>query len=404
MKRLWSSRWAVATGSAVTVLVVVALMATGVLPVKTETTTVVHEKSATTAAATSTVALTSAAMTPAQIYNTYSAGVVEVLSTFATVSSTSPYGQSSSSAQALGSGFIVSTDGTILTNAHVVSNNGARATSVKVVFKTQGGNGTHTTTVAASVVGVDETSDVAVLKVDPLKAPALDPLPLGDSSAVQVGEAVVAIGNPLGYDFSVTSGIVSATNRNLQSPNGSVIPDGIQTDAAINEGNSGGPLIDASGHVIGINEQIASQSGGNQGLGFAVPINTAASVMKQLQATGKVTYAYLGVQGQTITSDIAGALGLKQTQGVLVAAVSPGSPAAKAGLKGGSQQTDLQGQPYVVGGDVITAMDGETLASMDELGAAIMKHKPGDAVTLTVVSGGKTKDVKVTLAERPSSS
>ncbi|HEY5388387.1 MAG TPA: trypsin-like peptidase domain-containing protein [Thermoleophilia bacterium] len=404
MKRLWSSRWAVATGSAVTVLVVVALMATGVLPVKTETTTVVHEKSATTAAATSTVALTSAAMTPAQIYNTYSAGVVEVLSTFATVSSTSPYGQSSSSAQALGSGFIVSTDGTILTNAHVVSNNGARATSVKVVFKTQSGSGTDTTTVAASVVGVDETSDVAVLKVDPLKAPALDPLPLGDSSAVQVGEAVVAIGNPLGYDFSVTSGIVSATNRNLQSPNGSVIPDGIQTDAAINEGNSGGPLIDASGHVIGINEQIASQSGGNQGLGFAVPINTAASVMKQLQATGKVTYAYLGVQGQTITSDIAGALGLKQTQGVLVAAVSPGSPAAKAGLKGGSQQTDLQGQPYVVGGDVITAMDGETLASMDELGAAIMKHKPGDAVTLTVVSGGKTKDVKVTLAERPSSS
>ena len=404
MKRLWSSRWAVATGSAVTVLVVVALMATGVLPVKTETTTVVHEKSATTAAATSTVALTSAAMTPAQIYNTYSAGVVEVLSTFATVSSTSPYGQSSSSAQALGSGFIVSTDGTILTNAHVVSNNGARATSVKVVFKTQSGSGTDTTTVAASVVGVDETSDVAVLKVDPLKAPALDPLPLGDSSAVQVGEAVVAIGNPLGYDFSVTSGIVSATNRNLQSPNGSVIPDGIQTDAAINEGNSGGPLIDASGHVIGINEQIASQSGGNQGLGFAVPINTAASVMKQLQATGKVTYAYLGVQGQTITSDVAGALGLKQTQGVLVAAVSPGSPAAKAGLKGGSQQTDLQGQPYVVGGDVITAMDGETLASMDELGAAIMKHKPGDAVTLTVVSGGKTKDVKVTLAERPSSS
>jgi S1-C subfamily serine protease len=404
MKRLWSSRWAVATGSAVTALVVVALMATGVLPVKTEKTTVVRETSTATAAATSTVALTGTAMTPAQIYNKYSAGVVEVLSTFANVSSTSPYGQSSSSAQALGSGFIVSTDGTILTNAHVVSNNGARATSVKVVFKTQSGSGTDTTTVAASVVGVDETSDVAVLKVDPLKAPALDPLPLGDSSAVQVGEAVVAIGNPLGYDFSVTSGIVSATNRNLQSPNGSVIPDGIQTDAAINEGNSGGPLIDASGHVIGINEQIASQSGGNQGLGFAVPINTAASVMKQLQATGKVTYAYLGVQGQTITSDIAGALGLKQTQGVLVAAVSPGSPAAKAGLKGGSQQTDLQGQPYVVGGDVITAMDGETLASMDELGAAIMKHKPGDSVTLTVISGGKARDVNATLAERPSSS
>jgi S1-C subfamily serine protease len=404
MKNLWSSRWAVAAGSAVTVLVIVALMATGVLPVKTETTTVVREKAAATAAATTTVALTSADMTPTQIYDRYSAGVVEVLSTFNTVASMSPYGQSSSSAQALGSGFVVSTDGFILTNAHVVSNNGVRADSVKVVFKTQSNSGTDTTTVLATVVGVDETSDVALLKVDPAKAPALDPLPLGDSSAVQVGEAVVAIGNPLGYDFSVTSGIVSATNRNLQSPNGSVIPDGIQTDAAINEGNSGGPLIDATGHVIGINEQIASQSGGNQGLGFAVPINTAASVMKQLQATGKVTYAYLGVQGQTITSDIAGALGLKQTQGVLVAVVSDGSPAAKAGIKGGTQQSDLQGQLYVVGGDVITAMDGQKIASMDELAAAILEHRPGDTVTLTVVSGGKTKDVQVTLAERPSSS
>ena len=403
MKRLWSSRWAVATGSAVTVLVVVALMATGVLPVKTEKTTVVREK-ASEEAATTTVAMTGTSMTPAQIYNKYSAGVVEVLSTFNNVSSTSPYGQSSSSAQALGSGFVVSTDGSILTNAHVVSDNGVRAHTVKVVFKTQSSSGTDTTTVAATVVGVDETSDVALLKVDPAKAPALDPLPLGDSSAVQVGEAVVAIGNPLGYDFSVTSGIASATNRNLQSPNGSVIPDGIQTDAAINEGNSGGPLIDASGEVIGINEQIASQSGGNQGLGFAVPINTAVSVMKQLQATGKVTYAYLGVQGQTITSDIAGTLGLSLKGGVLVAAVSDGSPAATAGIKGGSRQSDLQGQVYVVGGDVITAMDGETLAGMEELGAAIMKHKPGDTVTLTVVSGGKTRDVKVTLAERPSSS
>jgi len=402
MKRMWCKTGAFATGALATVLVVVLLMATGVLPVKTEKTTVVREKSVTTAAATSTVAMTSTAMTPAQIYEKYSAGVVEVLSTFSNVASMSPYGQSSSSAQALGSGFVVSADGSILTNAHVVSDSGVTADSVKVVFKTLSGSGTDTTTVAATVVGVDETSDVALLKVDPAKAPALDPLPLGDSSAVQVGEAVVAIGNPLGYDFSVTSGIVSATNRNLQSPNGSVIPDGIQTDAAINEGNSGGPLIDASGQVIGINEQIASQSGGNQGLGFAVPINTAVGVMEQMQATGKVTYAYLGVQGQTITSDIAGALGLSQNEGVLVAAVSDGSPAAQAGIKGGSQQTDLQGQLYVVGGDVITAMDGESLASMEELGAAIMQHKPGDTVTLTVVSGGKTKDVTVTLVERPS--
>jgi len=400
MKRIWSKTGAFATGALATVLVAALLMVTGVLPVKTEKTTVVREKSVTAAAATSTVAMTSTAMTPAQIYDKCSAGVVEVLATFNNVDSMGPYGQSSGSAQALGSGFVVAADGSILTNAHVVSDNGATADTVKVVFKTQ--DGSDTTTVAATVVGVDETSDVALLKVDPAQAPALDPIPLGDSSAVQVGETVVAIGNPLGYDFSVTSGIVSATNRNLQSPNGSVIPDGIQTDAAINEGNSGGPLIDASGRVIGINEQIASQSGGNQGLGFAVPINTAVSVMQQLQATGKVTYAYLGVQGQTITSDIAGALGLSLNEGVLVAAVSDGSPAATAGIKGGTQQADLQGQPYVVGGDVITAMDGETVASMEELGAAIMQHKAGDTVTLTVVSGGKTNDVKVTLAERPS--
>ena len=179
MKNLWSSRWAVAAGSAVTVLVIVALMATGVLPVKTETTTVVREKAAATAA-TTTVALTSADVTPTQIYDRYSAGVVEVLSTFNTVASMSPYGQSSSSAQALGSGFVVSTDGFILTNAHVVSNNGVRADSVNVVFKTHSNSGTDTTTVLATVVGVDETSDVALLKVDQAKAPALDPLPLGD--------------------------------------------------------------------------------------------------------------------------------------------------------------------------------------------------------------------------------
>ena len=194
MRKLWSKTGAFTTGTLATVLVVVALMATGVLPVRTETTTVVREKAAATATAT-TVALTSTDMTPAEIYEKYSAGVVEVLATFDDVSSMTPYGPSSSSGQALGSGFVVAADGSILTNAHVVSNNGATADSVKVVFKTQGGDGTDTTTVVATVVGLDETSDVALLKVDPAKAPALDPLPLGDSSAVQVGEAVVAIGN-----------------------------------------------------------------------------------------------------------------------------------------------------------------------------------------------------------------
>jgi len=311
MRRFTSSLLTFATGATVAVLVVVLLTVSGILPVKT---TVIRQTSS-SGATTTPAALTTGALTAEQIYKQDSAGVVEVLSTFAQ-SQASPYGPSSSStAQALGSGFVVSDQGYILTNAHVVSNNGQKADSVTVVFK---GTGSATTRVKAQIAGIDETSDVALLKVDPVQAPKLVVLPLGDSSKVEAGEAVVAIGNPLGYDFSVTSGIVSATSRNLQSPNGSVIPNGIQTDAAINEGNSGGPLIDSSGKVIGINEQIASQSGGNQGLGFAVPIDTAAKVMAQLKTSGTVSYAYLGVSGQTLSADISKALGVNVSQGVLV--------------------------------------------------------------------------------------
>ncbi|MGO8685290.1 MAG: S1C family serine protease [Thermoleophilia bacterium] len=394
------SRATVFFAGAVTVVVIlVALVAADVLPVKTETTTVLQQS----ATGNVPTALTSSsALTPEQIYNKYSPGVVEVISTFpASSSGLGFFGQSTGPSQALGSGFVVSRDGYVLTNAHVVQSSGQNASSVTVVFK---GQGTQTKNVTAKIVGVDPTSDVAVLKVDPAQAPALVPLVLGNSSAVLVGEPVVAIGNPLGYDFSLTSGIVSATNRDLQSPNGSTIANGIQTDAAINEGNSGGPLIDSSGRVIGINEQIASQSGGNQGLGFAVPINTAVSVMNQIEKTGKVTYAYLGIEGQTITSDIARALGLKQTQGVLVAAVAPNSPAAKAGIKGGSTQTVIQGQPFVTGGDVITAIDGKTVTTMDQLAATIAAHKPGDKVTLTIVAGSTTRQVTATLATRPTNS
>jgi S1-C subfamily serine protease len=388
-----------AAGAAVAVLVVVLLTATGILPIKTLQTTVIGQSPATTGTTTQ-AALTTGSLTPEEIYQQDSPGVVEVLSTFAQVPSYSPFGlPSSSSAQALGSGFVVSSQGYILTNAHVVADSGQKASSVSVVFK---GSGSSTTTVKAQIVGIDETSDVAVLQVDPAQTPKLDVLQLGDSSKVQPGEPVVAIGNPLGYDFSVTSGIVSATDRNLQSPNGSTIPNGIQTDAAINEGNSGGPLIDSSGHVIGINEQIASQTGGNQGLGFAVPIDTAASVMKQLETSGRVTYAFLGVSGQTLGADISKALGVKTDQGVLVAQVAGGSPAAKAGIKGGSRQVVIQGQTYVTGGDVIEAIDGKSVTSAEDLAAVIMQHKPGDTVTVTVSRDTSTLQIKATLAQRPS--
>ena len=407
MRRLWSKTGMFATGMLATILVVVGLMAAGVIPVKTDTRVVTGGDTTTASSSnvsTTTVAATATSLTPAQIYDQSSPGVVEVLSTFTQTSADPLSATGSSTAQALGSGFVVSTDGYILTNAHVVSDNGTKASSVSVAFKVQKNGETETTKVAATIVGSDETSDVALLKVDPAKAPSLQPLELGDSSAVEVGEQVVAIGNPLGYDFSVTSGIVSATNRNLQSPNGSVIADGIQTDAAINEGNSGGPLIDAAGKVIGINEQIASQSGGNQGLGFAVPIDTAKDVLQQLETTGSVTYAYLGIQGQTLTSDVAQAIGLDATEGVLVAKVESGSPAAKAGLRGGSSQISLQSQTYVTGGDVIEKIDGNTLTGMEELAAAINARDPSDSVRLTVLRDGKTMDVQATLAERTSQS
>ena len=401
MRHLWSRAGLFAFGMLTAVLVVVVLMAAGVLPLKVKT-QVLMRQVASSNSATTTRAAAETSLSPADIYEENSAGVVEVLASF-TASANPIYGMGSTTAQALGSGFVVSSDGTILTNAHVVTDSGTRATSVRVVFKLQKGGETETREVAATIVGSDETSDVAVLKVDPAKAPRLIPLKLGDSAGVEVGEAVVAIGNPLGYDFSVTSGIVSATNRNLESPNGSVIADGIQTDAAINEGNSGGPLIDSSGNVIGINEQIASQSGGNQGLGFAVPIDTARDVLQQIEAKGSVSYGYLGVQGQTLTSDVARALGLRASDGVLVAAVDPGSPAANAGLRGGSAQLMLQGQMYVTGGDVVTALDGVPVASVEDFLAALNKRQAGDSVTLTVLRSGKTMEMKATLGQRSSS-
>jgi S1-C subfamily serine protease len=401
MKQVRSHAIVFVSGIAVTALALVALMAFGVLPVGQKTTVVEQSQAAGTAGTAGTTeisnTISSDALTPAQIYQKDSAGVVEVVSTLDTTTQ-GVFGPVSGQSQALGSGFVVSDQGYILTNAHVVSSSGQAASAVSVVFK---GKGSQTTRLSARIVGIDETSDVAVLKVDPAKAPTLDPLTLGNSAGAQVGEPVVAIGNPLGFDFSLTSGIVSATDRNLQSPNGSTISNGIQTDAAINEGNSGGPLIDSSGKVIGINEQIASQSGGNQGLGFAVPIDTAAAVMSQLEKNGKVAYAWLGVSGQTVSPDVAKALGLKVSDGVLVASVQSGSPAAKAGIRGGQRQVTLQDQVYVTGGDVITRIDGQAVTSNEQLSTLITSHKPGDQVTVTVVRGPSTTTLKVTLGTRP---
>ncbi len=335
-------------------------------------------------------------MTPQEIYSDLSGGVVMVLSDFGS-SGTDMFGNRSG-AQALGTGFVVDDDGYILTNAHVVDESGRRAESVTVVFNR---GGSETQRVPGQLIGVDVGSDVAVIKVDPDKVDSLNPLPVGDSDEVTVGEPVVAIGNPLGYDFSITAGIVSATGRSLEAPNGQTIPNGIQTDAAINQGNSGGPLIDGDGRVIGINEQIASSGGGNDGLGFAVPINTAVRSMEQLKESGKVTYAWMGVSLQTLTSDIAGTFDMETRGGALVQEVSAGSPAAEAGIKGGDQTVTVQGQPFTIGGDVIVKADDTTIETADDLIAFLGSKSPGDVITVTVERGGKTQDLKVTLAERP---
>ena len=351
----------------------------------------------------------SAALTPEQIYNREATGVVEITSTFPS-SGTDIFGQPIGGGTGVGSGFVVSKQGYILTNAHVVeetsqqqqqlgtgSSTPQQASKVTVTFK---GTGTQNKTVPGHIVGIDPQSDVAVIKVDPAGL-TLNPIPLGDSNAVVVGESVVAIGNPLQLDFTLTSGIVSAIHRDLNAPSGGTIFNGIQTDAAINPGNSGGPLIDANGRVIGINESIASTTGGSQGLGFAVPINTAKTSMQQLIATGHVKYPWLGVTLGTLTPDLAKALKTPVSRGAMVTKVNAGGPAAKAGLKAGTRTVTVGGLQYKTGGDIITALNGKPIDSADALVQAVSGLKPGDVVTLTVNRDGASTDVKVTLGDRP---
>jgi len=338
---------------------------------------------------------TTGAFTPEQIYQNLSGGVVMVLASFSNAG-TDAFGQPQGG-QSLGTGFVVDDEGYILTNAHVVEDSGQRADTIMIVFNK---GGSETQRVKGTLAGVDVGSDIAVIRVDP-NGVSLKPLPLGDSDKVAVGEPVVAIGNPLGFDFSISSGIVSATGRSMQADNGQTIANVIQTDAAINRGNSGGPLIDNQGKVIGVNERIASQGGGNEGLGFAIPINTAIRSLEQIKANGKVTYAWMGVGLQTLTSDIADMFNMESQGGALVQTVTPGSPAEKAGIRAGDQTVTVQGQAFTLGGDVIVKIDDAEIASADDLIAYLGTKKPGDTVVVTVERDGKTEEISVTLAERP---
>ena len=333
-----------------------------------------------------------------QIYKNDGGGVAFIESQIPATEtqSFSPFGEpeSEGGGTATGSGFVIDSEGHILTNNHVVE--GADKIEVKL--------GESDTNYTAEVVGTDPASDLALLKVD---APAkeLHPLTLGDSSKMEVGDPVVAIGNPFGLDRTVTSGIVSALQRQIQAPNGFSIDNVIQTDAAINPGNSGGPLINASGEVIGINSQIETGGGssGNVGIGFAIPINTARAEIHQLETKGEVEHAWLGISGGTITPALAKAINLPVTEGVIVQTVEKGGPADKAGLEPGNTKATIEGTEVSLGGDIITEINGKKIAGMDELVEVVNGSQPGDSLELTVLRDGQKKTATVTLGDRPAS-
>jgi putative serine protease PepD len=313
-------------------------------------TTVVASVPAQSAAATTT-SLT-------QLYKNVAPGVVDI------VVNTSSGGFGDQGAQAEGSGFVVDSSGDIVTNQHVV----AGQNGIKVTF--QDGK-----TAKATVVGTDPSTDIAVIKVS-VDASELHPLTFGSSAAVEVGQSVAAIGSPFGLPETLTSGIVSALNRTISAPNNFSISGAIQTDAPINHGNSGGPLLNSSGQVIGVNAQIESDSGGNDGVGFAIPSDAVKSVSDTIIAGGKVQHAYLGVT-----------IGTASSGGAQVSTVKADTPAAKAGLKAG---------------DIITALDGTTIATADDLTAKVSAHQSGDKVTLTIKRSSSSLKITVTLGTRPS--
>jgi len=328
------------------------------------------------------------------IYRSGGPAVVQITSTSQGEPGTDAFGNvvPGQAQRALGSGFVIDKEGHIVTNYHVVQG----AADIEVSFSNQD-------TVTATLVGTDPSTDLALLEVD-VDAQALTPLALADSDQVEVGDPVVAIGNPFGLERTVTAGIVSALQRQVRAPNNFTIDHVIQTDAPINSGNSGGPLIDADGRVIGVNSQIetANGAGGNVGIGFAVPSNTVKSVVAQLLDDGKVDRAYLGVTLQEVDEDVASVLKLPADRGVLVGSVQPGSPAAKAGIEGGETQVVVAGESYQVGGDMIVAVDGEDVTSVDELREVVAAHEPGDSVKVTVVrSDGDRETLTVELGRIP---
>ena len=329
-----------------------------------------------------------------QIYRASAPAVVHIETTSRTQQPSDFFGNpfgTTETQRALGSGFVIDKAGHIVTNYHVVRG----ANTIQVSFS-------NNERFKAKLVGVDPSTDVAVLRVE-VKSRALKSLPLGNSESVRVSDQVIAIGNPFGLDRSVTSGIVSAVQRRIEAPNQLSISHVIQTDAALNHGNSGGPLLNAQGQVIGVNAQIETggQSQGNVGIGFAIPINTVKDVVAELIKHGKVEHPFLGIEGKTLQPNIGRLFHLPVTSGVLVASVRPGSGAAKAGLKPATSQVTVEGESWPAGGDVIVKVDGGQVPSIERLVDLIASKKPGDTIDLEVVRGTSRIHVNVKLGRQP---
>jgi S1-C subfamily serine protease len=352
-------------GGAVSVGLVVGVLAIAGVIGSGHTTTVVRSPSSGTAPppAAGAKVVNTQPTNVSEIYRRVSSGVVYVESTQSGGGGLFGGGQAAS-----GSGFVFDKQGHIVTNDHVVA--GFNRYSVRV--------GSDQTPIRAQLVGTDPSSDLAVLKIDPGKvAGGLRPLPLGDSNTLAPGDQAIAIGSPFGLAGTVTVGVVSALGRTIQSPNGFPISNAIQTDAAINPGNSGGPLLDGKGQVIGVNSQIKTESGdSNAGVGFAVPVSTVKQVVPQIQSGGKINRAFLGVSNATANDQ----------SGAVVSGVVNDGPAAKAGMRAG---------------DKIVAIDGRPISSSDDVSAAVAAHKPGEKATVTVVRGGNRRTLTVTLGTRP---
>ena len=327
---------------------------------------------------------------PVEIYEKAAPGVVTIRSVFGST------GDLFGGGAAEGSGFVLNTDGEIVTNAHVVTEgNGANRTEADEVYV----QFADRNNVPAEIVGYDPYSDVALLRVEP-DGLDLRPLELGDDRTLVPGMPVAAIGSPFSQESSLSTGVVSATDRPVQSLTDFQIDNAIQTDAAINPGNSGGPLLDGEARVLGINQQIQTESGANDGVGFAVPVTAIKRSVDQLRDTGEVSYAYIGVSTQDVYPQLNERLDLGTEFGAIIQTVQPDSPAEEAGLSRGEETVTFQANRYRVG-DVITAVDGKKVTDASDLASAILDLRPGDEIKLTVYRGGESREIDVTLAERP---